>query len=96
MVVRPRFSIFLLMAIVFFVATDIAIGRSLWDSPDPYVEIAVTTLPMINLLLLSLPKLRRSDSSRLYWMGFQIVGWLGVILVTLLCWFAVRSVLLPH
>lgn len=78
---KRRFSIALLMTIVCFIATDIALMRaafqkaSRWGPSSGYLAIV---LPMANLLLLVLPKLRRSHPERWFWIGFEVVGW-GVI-----------------
>ena len=40
MAARARFSIAVLMAVVFFVATDFAIVKAIWESSDPYDVIA--------------------------------------------------------
>ncbi len=80
-----RLSIGLLMAVVFFVAADFAIVRALWESPTPWIEIAVTTLPMVNLLLLALPRLARGKA-RPFWAGFEAVGWPVVLAVAFVGW----------
>jgi ABC-type proline/glycine betaine transport system permease subunit len=88
MAARNRFSIAVLMAVVFFVAVDFAIVRAFWTSPEPLgLVVSLTTLPMINLLLLVLPKLSRRGGDRSFWLGFEAVGWLMVIGVVLLGWF---------
>jgi hypothetical protein len=87
MAARARFSIALLMAVVFFVAADFAIVRAFWDSRGPQAAIAVITLPMINLLLLFLPKLKRGGDARPFWLGFEVVGWSIVLLFVLVGWF---------
>jgi hypothetical protein len=86
MLTRKRFSIALLMAIVFLVAADFAIVRALWDTNDPIVVTAIVTLPTVNLLLLALPKVKRGRETRPFWLGFEAVGWMAVILVALLAW----------
>jgi hypothetical protein len=79
MIQTRRFSIALLMAVVFFVAADFAIVRAYWNAPGPEVAVAVTTLPMINLLLLALPRLRAGREDRRFWAGFQVAGWMMVL-----------------
>ncbi len=84
MAVARRFTIGTLMAVVFLVAADFGIVRALWDTPGPQVGVAVVTLPMIDVLLLSLPKLRQSSPTRSFWGGFQAVGWIIVLIFGLL------------
>jgi hypothetical protein len=79
MAARARFSIALLMAVVFFVAADFAIADASSSWPGPSFALAVTTLPTINLLFLALPRLRRREA-RPFWLGFEVVGWLTVFL----------------
>jgi hypothetical protein len=82
MVPKSRFSIALLMMIVCFIAIDIALvqaayGHAVLGRSAGYLAIV---LPMANLLLLSLPKLKRSHPGRSFWIGFEVVGW-GVIAI---------------
>lgn len=84
MAVARRFTIGMLMAVVFLIAADFGIVRALWDTAGPQVEVAVVTLPMIDLLLLTMPNLRRSDATRPFWNGFQAVGWIMVLVFGLL------------
>jgi hypothetical protein len=80
MTVATRISIGTLMAVVFFVAVDFGIVRALWET-SPHVAVAIVTLPMINLLLLTVPKLRKGTATRPFWAGFQAVGWAAVLAV---------------
>jgi hypothetical protein len=82
MIRTGRFSIALLMAAVFFVAADFAIVRALWETSEPVV-IAVITLPMVNLLLMVLPRARPWNDSCLFWLGFEVAGWWTAILFAL-------------
>jgi hypothetical protein len=86
MAVARRFTIGMLMAIVSLVAADFAIVRALWPTTGPEAGVAIVTLPMIDLLLLVTPKLRMSNLTRPYWVGFQVVGWTGVLTSGLLAW----------
>lgn len=83
MAARARFSIGGLMGVVFLVALDLAIVRAFWDGDGPAFAVTVTTLPMINLLLLALPRLRRREA-RPYWVGFEVAGWSVVLLAVFL------------
>jgi hypothetical protein len=88
MAIARRFTIGTLMAVIFLVAADFAIVRALWWTSGPQLEVAVVTLPMIDLLLLTMPKLRSSHPTRPFWGGFQGAGWIGVLtsgLLTLGC-----------
>ena len=62
------------MAVVLLVAADFGIVRALWETQGPQVGVAIVMLPMIDLLLLSMPKLRKSNPTRPFWGGFQAVG----------------------
>ena len=84
MAVARRFTIGTLMAVVFLVAADFGIVRSLWETQGPQVGVAIVMLPMIDLLLLSMPKLRKTNSTRPFWGGFQAVGWISVLIFGLL------------
>lgn len=84
MAVARRFTIGTLMAVVFLVAADFGIVRALWKTQGPQVGVAIVMLPMIDLLLLTLPKVRKSDPTRPFWGGFQAVGWISVLAFGLL------------
>ena len=77
-----RFSIALLMKIVFLVAVDIALVRASWNVPGYLSVIFVITLPMMNLLLLCLRRARRGQDARPFWLGFEAGGWGMVLLVS--------------
>jgi hypothetical protein len=94
MIPMRRFSIGLLMAVIFFVAADFAIVRALWDTNEPLV-VAVITLPMINLLLMVLPGARRGRDRRPFWLGFEAAGWMMVVLFASLAWFFVDTFFYP-
>lgn len=81
---KPKFSLALTMAAVSLVAVDIAICRAIWWTSGPPLPIAVITLPMVNILLLTLPRVR--SGSRLFWRGFQVAGWAAAIASGLACW----------
>jgi hypothetical protein len=86
MAIAGRFTIGTLMAVVFLVAADFAIVRALWGTSGPLVGVAIVTLPMIDVLLLAIPHLRKSNPTRPYWGGFQVAGWIGVLTSGLLAW----------
>ncbi len=79
MAVALRFTIGTLMKVVSLVAADLGLVRALWGTPGPEVGIAIVTLPMINVLLLALPRLWRCHASRPFWIGFQGFGWIMVL-----------------
>ena len=79
-----QFSIGLLMAIVLLFATDLAIVRAFWNRGTGFVSLALITLPMINLLLLTLRRSRGPQGERLFWLAFQAAGW-GMILLSSAC-----------
>jgi hypothetical protein len=84
MAVARRFTIRMLMAVVALAAADFGIVRALWPTIGPEVGVAIVTLPMIDLLVLTMPKLRRSNATRPFWGGFQAVGCIGVLISGLL------------
>jgi hypothetical protein len=85
--VARRLTIGTLMAVVSLVAADFGIVRALWDINGPQAGVAIVTLPMIDLLLLTMPRLRRGNSTRPFWGGFQAVGWIMVLMFGLLAWY---------
>jgi hypothetical protein len=84
MALARRFTIGTLMTVVLLVAADFGIVRTLWDTHRPQVGAAIVTLPMIDLLLLTMPRLRRSNPTRPFWGGFEVGGWIGVLISGLL------------
>src|SRR4051812_41266380 len=93
MAMIPRVSIGLMMAIVFLVAAEFAIVKSLWNTS--YAAIAVVTLPMINLLVLALPRVQDGEPVAYFWRGFEAGGWLMALLVGLLGWIGERRFFWP-
>jgi hypothetical protein len=94
MIQTRRFSIGLLMAVIFFVAADFAIVRALWGTNEPLI-VAIITLPMINLLLMVLPGARRGRDLRPFWLGFEAAGWMMVVLFASLASFFEDAFLYP-
>lgn len=88
----PRVSIGLMMAVVLLVAADLATVRSMRQTG--HTAIAIVTLPMINLLVLTHPRMR-SDPVADYWRGFQAGGWMMVLLVGLLVMADTPKLFLP-
>ena len=82
MAIARHFSIRLLMMAILLIAVDFAIVPKLnGGSFRIYPATAVAILPMINLLILTLPRLRKRSKTRLYWSGFHGVGWLMVLMI---------------
>lgn len=75
---KPRISIGLLMTIIGLVAVDFAVLHSLYERTFIGFHVAFVVGPMINLLLVVAPRLRRGRPTRPYWWGFEIGGWLMV------------------
>ena len=82
MAVSPRFPIARLMVLVSFAAADFGVLRALWGYVPDFI-IAVTALPMANLLLLALPKARPGRPGAPFWLGFEVFGWSAVGLYVL-------------
>lgn len=79
MIIARRVSISFLMAVVGLVAADFAIVRGLWNTAAS--GVAVVVLPMINVLILAAPRLRRSNPARPFWLGFEVAGALTALVV---------------
>ena len=75
---RPRFTVRSLMVIVVLVAVDFVIVRHMSEAPRD-VGIAFVTLPMANALILVAPR-AWGGATRRFWVGFEIAGWLMVLL----------------
>ncbi len=86
MAVHKRISIRLLMAVIFYLAADFAIIRAALDSSGPHFGVAIVVLPFMNLLLLNAPRLRVGGKTRLFWIGFETVGWALLFLVGCFAW----------
>jgi hypothetical protein len=81
-----RFSIGFLMAIIFLVAADVGFFRAFSNSSGPEIGVGIVTLPMANVLLLALPRLRGELRSRPFWIAFQAAGWVMVLIFGVLAW----------
>ena len=84
MVAKARFSIAWLMVFVSFLAIDIALVRAAYlrmSAYGPSAGYLALVLPMANILLLILPRLRSDVSRRWYWIGFQLVGWVVIAIL---------------
>jgi hypothetical protein len=78
-----RFSIAWLMTIVLFLAVDIglvraAYGRNFAGRSSGYLAIV---LPMVNVLLMVFPRVNRSHPNRWFWRGFELVGWVVILIL---------------
>jgi hypothetical protein len=73
---RKPFSIALLMTIVGLLALNFGIVRWAYDShlrsPSPFYLAMV--LPMADLMILALPRLRPSYTHWRFWLGFEVSG----------------------
>jgi len=78
-----RFSISFLMAVVCLVAADFAVFGYVEEFEGPR-NCVIITLPMINLMILSLPRVR--GNHRRYWVGFLSVGSLMTCVFGYLAW----------
>jgi hypothetical protein len=86
MIIPSRhFTISLLMAAVFLVAIGIALVSSL-EHNEHARDAAIITLPMISLLLLTFPRLKKANEPFL--VGFQGAGWLATLMFGYLAWIA--------
>ena len=86
MAASRRVSIALLMAVVFFLAVNLAIVRAVLELETAAILFFLATLPTANVLLLAAPRLRRGHPGRAFWLGFEVVGWPLTLAVGLLAW----------
>ena len=82
---QKSFTVAFLMAVVFVVAADFAVFRYLDEFEHPR-DAAIVTLPMITLLILTIPRVRRGP----FWIGLQAAGWISTLLFGYLEWADVR------
>ena len=87
MTIARHVSIRLLMVIIGLIAADLGIVRTLGDGGPTWILFACATFPMINLLLIVTPRLRRGCATRPYWLGFETAGAVAVVVVGWLYWF---------
>jgi hypothetical protein len=74
----------LMMIIVVMLGVDFAIIKEcMFGGP---IELALAILPSSNVLLIMLPRIRERGESRRFWLVFELVGWLMLLLVV--AWFA--------
>ena len=90
---QRRFTVAYLMAIVLVVAADLAAfhrvsGRGLRASPRSADR---RRLPMISLLILTIPRVRRGP----FWIGLQAAGWITTCVFGYLAWAEVNRFLWP-
>jgi hypothetical protein len=76
---RPRFTVRSLMLVVVLVAVDFVIVRRMLETSSD-IGIAYATLPMANALFLVAPWAWGGGAKRNFWFGFEIAGWLIVVL----------------
>ena len=67
------------MLVVVLVAVDFVIVRHMLEAPRD-IGIAFVTLPMANALILVAPRAWSGGATRRFWIGFEIAGWLMVLL----------------
>jgi hypothetical protein len=89
-----RFSIGRLMAIVSMVAIDCGLLRASYGKGF-YFPLFLMTLPMLNIMILQMTKLRRGDTGRTFWIGFDLIGFTFVGVLCFLCWFDDEALLYP-
>ena len=88
-----RLSILHLMWIISLVAIDCGLLRASWDSY--FFASLIMTLPILNIMLLAIPKLRRGQVSRLFWIAFDAIGVILLGLIFFLNWYDRYIVLDP-
>lgn len=87
---QKRLSVSFLMMVVLVVAVDFAVFRYLDHLQAPR-NAAIVSLPMISLLVLTAPCVRRGP----FWVGFQAVGWITTFVLGSLAWADVYWLHLP-
>jgi hypothetical protein len=81
---KGRFSIGTLMVVILFVAADCAVVRAIfWDLAIARWTILV--IPMLNILLVGLIRMKQRRETRGFWIGFESVGWLLIGLLSIIC-----------
>ena len=88
-----RFSIGKLMAVVCLIACDFGIMRFLFTTTPLFH--ALVLLPMLNVMLLSIPGLRKPQPKRRFWITFEVVGLTFQLLITFLLWYDFESCVRP-
>ena len=78
------------MAIVLVVAADLAAFKYLDEFEHPR-DAAIVALPMISLLILTIPRVRRGP----FWIGLQAAGWITTCVFGYLAWAEVNLFLWP-
>ncbi len=91
----PRISIGFLMAVVLMLACDLGIVRGSWDKSGQSNALSIICLPVINVLLLSIPWAIRDSPRRHFWRGFQWFGWPITLFVGLATWHDPEAILWP-
>ena len=86
MTIARHVSIRLLMVMIGLIAVDLGIVRALSDGGPTWPMFAFVTFPMINLLIIVAPRLRRGSATRPYYLGFALGGWAAVVGVGWLYW----------
>lgn len=84
-----------MMAVVLCVAFDFAIGKAAIDWDDPFSAITLAILPTTSLLLIALTRLRRGGVISSFWVGFEIFGWLSVMVFVVVACFLDEFVFAP-
>ena len=87
---KSRFSIATLMIVILVVAVDFGLGKLVWPN---WGKEVLMVLPMINLLLFCLPRLRRGRKGRCFWVGFEGVGWAMMGSILLMIWLRFEPVI---
>jgi hypothetical protein len=99
MAAKGRFSIAWLMVIVSFLAIDIALVRAAYLRKSAYGPSAgylAIVLPMANILLLVLPRVRSDVARRWHWIGFEIVGWVVIAILGSLDQYKKKILFIPY
>ncbi|WP_422931903.1 hypothetical protein [Singulisphaera sp. PoT] len=78
------FSLATLMILVSLVAVDGAVLKYCWGIKNA-AETAIVTLPMANLLLMTVPRLKGNTGA--YWGGFHLAGWLSILGIGCIAWY---------
>jgi hypothetical protein len=85
-----RFSIAFLMAITFLTALYFSILNYL-DNFEHSRDAAIITLPIISLLILTVPRMRKGP----FWIGVQATGWIIASIAGYIAWADIDWLALP-
>jgi hypothetical protein len=92
---KRQWSIGSLMVIVLLAALDCGFFRAILTASNTYWQWIFFEVPMINILILGLLRMRAEPESRRFWWTFEIIGWSFTTILFVIGWFDLNVVVLP-